>query len=188
MVVLPNSRHHSFDSQITNCILNKKWCLSVQYFNHDGGPRPCVSDGVTNTLCSDFAPQTTSCFACVDVARANCVKNVAAGIWLCCNVNLESSVPISELTTGVVSDNANDNDMGSGRSLINLWGWTDPNTGVKYAIVGANGGTSFVNLDDHVNMWVVGFLLARTLPSFWRSVKVHCNHTLVVLETKNYRL
>ena len=58
----------------------------------------------------------------LSVCKPPCIKNVAAGVWLCCYVDLESFVPISELMTGVVSRNANNNNAGAGESLNNLWG------------------------------------------------------------------
>ena len=49
-------------------------------------------------------------------------KNIAVGVWTYRNVDIESFVPVFELTTGVVFGNTNNNDTGAGESLNNHQG------------------------------------------------------------------
>lgn len=39
-----------------------------------------------------------------------------------------------------------------------IWGWTDPENGDEYVIMGLNFGTSFVRITDPQNPVVVGYL------------------------------
>ena len=39
-----------------------------------------------------------------------------------------------------------------------VWGWTDPNNGDEYAIMGMTGGTGFVRVTDPANPVPVGFI------------------------------
>ncbi|MBT3872606.1 MAG: choice-of-anchor B family protein, partial [Flavobacteriaceae bacterium] len=62
------------------------------------------------------------------------------------------------------------------------WGWTDPNTGTEYALVGLNNGTAFIDLSDPINPVYLGKLPTHTSPSIWRDIKVYQNHAFVVSE------
>lgn len=77
-----------------------------------------------------------------------------------------------------------DEDLGMERGIRtnDLWGWTDPDTGKEYALVGRNDGTSFVDLSDPVNPVVVGFLprTAGSPPSIWRDIKVYKGYAFIV--------
>ena len=42
-----------------------------------------------------------------------------------------------------------------------IWGWTDPQTGKEYAIIGLSGGTSFVDVSDPESPKVLAFLRTR---------------------------
>lgn len=85
--------------------------------------------------------------------------------------------------------------------LNDIWGWTDPETGKEYAIVGMANGTSFVDVSDPLNPLVLGILPehhaaeaagARTqavaspqhdgAKSIWRDMKVYKNHAYIVSE------
>lgn len=76
----------------------------------------------------------------------------------CSNVDLLSFVPLKDL-----GSNGNGND---------IWGWTDPETGREYAIVGCVDGTSFVDVTEPTEPKVLGFLPTHTVSSSWRDIKV----------------
>jgi choice-of-anchor B domain-containing protein len=85
-------------------------------------------------------------------------------------VELVSHLPISEL--------------GGERGVwVNdVWGWTDPQTGRRYALVARRDGASFVDVTDPASPRVVG-TLARTegsRPSVWRDIKVIDTHAFIV--------
>ena len=76
----------------------------------------------------------------------------------CSNVDLLSFVPLK--------------DLGSNGDGNDIWGWTDPETGQEYAIVGCADGTSFVDVTEPMEPKVIGFLPTHTSSSIWRDMKV----------------
>ena len=72
-------------------------------------------------------------------------------------------------------------DMG-GLELNDIWGWTDPQTGKEFALVGLLNGTSFVDVTDPVNPVVLGLLPTHTVSSIWRDIKVYKNYAYIVSE------
>ncbi len=94
-----------------------------------------------------------------------------AGSFPCKNVDLLSFLPIVDLG-------------GSEFTRLNdIWGWTDPQTGREYALVGRTDGTAFVDVTDPENP-----ILAGSLPSVggaesgWRDVKTMGDYALVVMD------
>lgn len=84
--------------------------------------------------------------------------NGKAGEYDCNNVDLMSFIPLT--------------DLGSNGDANDIWGWTDPDTGKEYAIVGCVDGTSFVDVTHPTNPMVLGFLPTKTTSSLWRDIKV----------------
>jgi hypothetical protein len=83
------------------------------------------------------------------LADLPCVDGVA-GNFTCQNVDLLSFLPSLALNpSGVISDSLNGND---------LWGWSHPETGAEYALVGLRKGTAFVDVTTPITPTVVGFL------------------------------
>ncbi len=95
-----------------------------------------------------------------------------ASVFGCSDVDLVSFVPVEDLG-GARGVRVND-----------VWGWTDPETGQDYAIVGRMDGTSFVNVTDPVNPVVVGNLpKPESAPgSSWRDMKVYMDHVYIVAD------
>ena len=62
-----------------------------------------------------------------------------------------------------------------GGRLTDIWGWTDPLTGKEYALVGQDGGLTFVDVSDPLRPRAVG-----VLPSTGRDVKVYKNNAFVI--------
>ncbi len=77
-------------------------------------------------------------------------------------------------------------DLGGGRGVqVNdLWGWTDPDTGKEWALVGRMDGTSFVDVSDPYNPVYVGNLpkTEEASPSTWRDIKVYQDHAFIVAD------
>ena len=101
-----------------------------------------------------------------------CVGGVVAG-FPCDSVVLMSRLTESELGTSGVSDN---------------WGWTDPMTGIEYAILAAVEGTIFVSLEDPENPVVLGRLPTHTSSTLIRDLKVFENHAYIVADTGGHGL
>ncbi len=77
-------------------------------------------------------------------------------------------------------------DLGAGRGMMinDIWGWTDPQTGKEWALVGRMDGTSFVDISNPEKPVVVGNLplTKGANPNMWRDVKVYQNHAYVVAD------
>ncbi|MCB0759964.1 MAG: choice-of-anchor B family protein [Flavobacteriales bacterium] len=74
-------------------------------------------------------------------------------------------------------------DMGGGANMNDIWGWTDPDTGVEYALVGRSNGTSFVDISDPLNPLYVGNLPSAIAgDNLWRDVKVYGHYAVIVSE------
>lgn len=95
-----------------------------------------------------------------------------AGVWECSEVNLLSYLPVTELAgDGSRGLRSNDN-----------WGWQDPETGRKYALVGLTDRSSFVDITDPENPRVVGVLMMTegANGSAWRDLKTFGNYVFIV--------
>ncbi|MGB3541544.1 MAG: choice-of-anchor B family protein [Rubrivirga sp.] len=63
-----------------------------------------------------------------------------------------------------------------------IWGWTDTETGVEYALVGTRNGLGFVSLEDPTRPVVLGKMPTTRSASTWRDVKVYADHAFVVAD------
>ncbi|WP_298419457.1 choice-of-anchor B family protein [uncultured Kordia sp.] len=66
------------------------------------------------------------------------------------------------------------------------WGWTDPQTGKEYALIGTDTNSSFIDISDPVNPILLGNLPTATDPSNWRDIKVYQNHAFIVSEAPGH--
>jgi choice-of-anchor B domain-containing protein len=90
-----------------------------------------------------------------------------AGLYPCRDVDLLSFLPHAEIGGGSGND---------------IWGWTDPETGREYALVGRSTGTAFVDISNPSQPVYVGNLPPHTAASVWRGIKVFANHAFIVSE------
>ena len=97
-------------------------------------------------------------------------KEGNASLFDCEKVDLLSFMSIEDL-----SENR-------GVKMTDLWGWTDPDTGVEYVLQARTEGVSFVDIRDPYNPVYVGQLLktASSPGSAWRDVKVYKDHAFIV--------
>src|SRR5438128_4240280 len=94
-----------------------------------------------------------------------------AGPFPCRDVDLLAFLPHATTGTG----NGND-----------IWGWTDPQTGREYALVGRTTGTSFVDISEPRQPIYLGDLPTRTVDSIWRAIKVFADHAFIVSEAPDH--
>jgi choice-of-anchor B domain-containing protein len=68
--------------------------------------------------------------------------------------------------------------------LNDIWGWTDPQTGREYALVGRTDGTAFVDITEPSHAVYVGELPlhAGASPGIWRDIKVYRDHAFIVAD------
>ncbi len=88
----------------------------------------------------------------VTVAQTPC-NNGMAGVYPCDKIDLQSRISLTEMSAGSGNDS---------------WGWTDPDTGNEYALMGLNNGTAFIDITDPVNPVYLGKLSTHTSNSSWR--------------------
>ncbi|MGI9627205.1 MAG: choice-of-anchor B family protein, partial [Longimicrobiales bacterium] len=93
-----------------------------------------------------------------------------AAIWDCTEVDIVSFLPVEGLGGG------------RGVKVNDLWGWTDPETGTEWALVGRYDGTSFIDLSNPQNPRFVGDLPLHegANPNAWRDIKVYQDHAYIV--------
>ncbi len=98
------------------------------------------------------------------------------GPFDCSEVELLSFIPNSILRDG---------DWARGVRTNDNWGWTDPETGREYALVGRNDGTSFIDITDPVNPVLIGDLPKPwgTPPTqLWRDIKTYKGYAYIVAD------
>lgn len=112
-----------------------------------------------------FSVFTVSAFA-----QTPCENGTSDG-YPCQNYDLLSHISLNEMN----ADSGNDS-----------WGWTDPQDGKEYALVGLNNGTAFIDISDPVNPIYLGKLPTHTNSSVWRDIKVYSDHAFIVSEASNH--
>ena len=98
-------------------------------------------------------------------------NNGLAGQYPCDGYDLLARLSLSEMSAGSGND---------------IWGWTDPNGGKEYALVGLDNGTAFVDISDTENLVYLGKLPSETSSSPWRDIKVFQNHAFIGAEANGH--
>lgn len=93
--------------------------------------------------------------------------NGMAGAFPCNGYDLQANITLSQMNASFGNDS---------------WGWTDPDNGNEYALMGLDNGTGFIDITDPVNPVYLGKLPTHTSSSSWRDIKVFNNHAFVVSE------
>lgn len=106
------------------------------------------------------------------MSSAPCVRGYA-GEFPCSKIDLLSFVPSADLGGTFIND---------------IWGWTDPQTGSDYALVGAREGLAVVDVSDPKRPVVLGMLPTHSTQggNLWRDVKVYADHAFVVSENRDH--
>lgn len=96
----------------------------------------------------------------------------AAGVFSCDMVDMLAFLPIAELGGE------------RGVQMNDVWGWTDPEGGREYALVGRMDGTAFVDVTDPSNPVYLGNLpkTEGTPSAVWRDIKVYKDHAFIVAD------
>jgi choice-of-anchor B domain-containing protein len=108
-------------------------------------------------------------------------QDSVTGLRVACTSGFAGAYPCSQVD--LLSHLANDElGPGAGESL-DLWGWTDPDSGAEYVLAGMADRTVFVDISVAESPRVVGFLPhSGGQASFWRDVKVYANHAYIVAD------
>ena len=94
-----------------------------------------------------------------------------AGVYPCSGYDLQAIVSLETFRANSGNDS---------------WGWTDPQTGKEYAIMGLDDGTAFVDISVPDQPVYLGKLATASVPSSWRDVKVFQNHAFIVSEAASH--
>jgi choice-of-anchor B domain-containing protein len=118
-----------------------------------------------------IAPSTGTVLSAMTGEERNCADGSVAQ-FSCEGVDMKSFLPIK--------------DIGGERGieLNDIWGWTDPETGIEYALVGRTDGTAFVDVSDPTNPQFIGELplTEGARVNSWRDIKVYEDHAYVVAD------
>lgn len=69
------------------------------------------------------------------------------------------------------------------KQLNDIWGWTDPQTGREYALVGRSDAVIIIDITDPVNPFIVGIMPSHNgEASWWRDIKTYKDHAFVVVD------
>lgn len=98
-----------------------------------------------------------------------------AGIFPCHKVDLASFIPLPDLEATFLND---------------VWGWTDPETGMQVAIAGTFEGTAFVDVTEGTAPVYLGTLPTPTDPNdignIWGDIRVYENTAYIVAEALDF--
>lgn len=110
------------------------------------------------------------------VSAAVCRDGNAAG-YPCSSIDLVSHLPLSDLGAG------------PGIGLNDAWGWTDPETNQRWALMGREDGVAFVEITDPASPRYAGELpMPSTAQSnVWRDIKVDGYFAFVVADGSGSR-
>lgn len=100
------------------------------------------------------------------IAQTPC-NNGMAGPYPCNGYDLQSEIDLNILGSDRGSDS---------------WGWTDPQDGKEYAIIGLGNGTAFIDISDPINPVYLAKINGHTGSSTWRDIKVYQNHAYIVTD------
>ena len=145
--------------------------------NHSKHAGPCKPDtSINGTEIYKHEKIVLQDLDAISNQTVKCVNFKADGYdYPCSNIVLESFVPNRDLYGGA-STTCND-----------IWGWTSPDTGIEYALIGLEEATSFVSLEDPNNPVVLGILPTHSdNPSIWRDIKTYGNYAFIVAEASEH--
>ncbi|MBT3449743.1 MAG: choice-of-anchor B family protein [Bacteroidetes Order II. Incertae sedis bacterium] len=110
-------------------------------------------------------------YAPITEGEVRCESDKVAD-FACSNVDILSFLPLNALGAS------------RGSAVNDIWGWSDPETGKEYAIVGRTDGTSFVDLTNPLAPIYMGNLpmTEGANPAIWRDMKVFKNHAFIVAD------
>jgi len=127
-------------------------------------------DGVWSEVARVF-PETAEAMASITGGQVDC-EGGAAAAFTCSDLDMLSFLSVADLGAG------------RGVEVNDVWGWTDPDSGREYALVGRYDGTSFVDVSDPLNPRYVGDLpfTEGARGDVWRDIKVYRDHAFIVAD------
>ncbi len=101
-------------------------------------------------------------------------EGTAAG-YMCTDVDLLAFIPMDAVGADV------------GTMANDVWGWTDPEDGREYVLMGTTDATVFVDVTEAGAPRILGSLplTEGAQENLWRDMKVYANHTFIVADQAN---
>ena len=95
----------------------------------------------------------------------------------CTNIDLLSFVPNSEIIADLNADAL------TGGGVSDIWGWTSPDTGDEYVIVGATNGAAALRITDPENPEYLGHVFNTGAQLVWFDIKINNDYAYIVSES-----
>merc|ERR1712048_672727 len=116
----------------------------------------------------------------VAMSKTECVDGMA-GEYPCKNTDVLSLLSPLDLSCGEMPERMLDS------NLIDMWGWTDPDSGREFALVCQQTQSTYVEVTDPENPIVLGSLKfsEENYYTKWCDIKVYKNFAYIVAESKN---
>ncbi len=142
-----------------SCFLIILACLLIACSKNDPPPADPSDTGGTPIVDDDVVTGFTPC------------ESGMAGEYPCNGYDLLAHVPLSVMSAASAND---------------IWGWTDPEGGREYALIGLDNGTAFVDITDTEQLTYLGKLPTATENSAWRDIKVYRGHAFIGSEAAGH--
>ncbi len=154
---------------ITTRVVSNSGLGAAYVFRHTGGG--WVQEAAIDSGREPPAPETAAIDMVPSDGPSECADSLA---WQfgCSNVDLLAYLPISAVGGS------------EGITVADIWGWTDPETGREYALLGRSNGTSFIDITSPASPVYLGDLpmTEGSRANVWRDIKVYKNHVFVVAD------
>ncbi|HET8861432.1 choice-of-anchor B family protein [Marivirga sp.] len=113
-------------------------------------------------------------FVCFQVISQTPCENASAAGFPCNQIDMVAHLDNFDLAgEGGVEGN-------------DIWGWTDPISGIEYVLMGQTNGVVFIDISEPSNPIIIGRMPSESGNSSpWRDVKVYENHAFVVADNNN---
>lgn len=115
-------------------------------------------------------------------------KGGEAGPFACDGIDLLGFVPATEFA-GPETDLLTSDDFGPDgvAGISDIWGWTDPDSGDEYVILGKTNGVGFFRVTDPTAPEYLGELPNTSAVQLtWHDIKVHDDHAFIVSESEGH--
>ncbi len=113
-----------------------------------------------------------------------CVDGLAADLMPCKGIDLLSYVPTEEYSGDTRLTDANPLDT---QESSDMWGWTDPEDGREYIIIGKTNGVAFYDITDPLFPVHVGSIdNTAAVQLLWHDIKVYEDHAFIVSESNGH--
>jgi choice-of-anchor B domain-containing protein len=109
----------------------------------------------------------------VSVHSQTLCENGFAGEYACENVDLLAHLPPSAFGGGTTNE---------------VWGWTDPEDGTEYVLLGKSTGVGFFDISNPLEPIYIGHLPTQTSNSLWRTLRTYQHYLFVGSEANNHGL